>query len=115
MVAVAPRSTWIHCGSAKAEDQRVPASPSTAAVAGVPAVSVDEAATGLPCESRPTAASAVTAVATRYPTNRLATTAIAIRRRTRAIGAGSVGTMALPRLWGDDRRRALSRQSLPHP
>ena len=31
MVAVAPRSTWSHCGSLKALDQRVPVLPSTAA------------------------------------------------------------------------------------
>ena len=31
IVAFAPRSTWSHCGSLKALDQRVPVSPSTAA------------------------------------------------------------------------------------
>src|SRR4029453_6800383 len=41
-VAVAPRSTWIHCGSENADDQRVVALPSTAAEAGVPAFSVDD-------------------------------------------------------------------------
>nr|BFE76943.1 hypothetical protein GCM10020092_102440 [Actinoplanes digitatis] len=44
MAESAPRSTCSHCGSAKAEDQRVPASPSTAAVAGnTPGFSDDEA------------------------------------------------------------------------
>ena len=44
MVALAPRSTWIHCGSLNALDQRVPALPSTAADAGKAAVlSEDEA------------------------------------------------------------------------
>ncbi len=46
MVAVAPRSTWIHCGSLNALDHRVPVFPSTAADAGVVAVSVDEADAG---------------------------------------------------------------------
>src|SRR5215470_4204745 len=49
-VTVEPRSTWIHCGSLNADDQRVPVLPSTAALAGVPAFSVDDAVAGLPCE-----------------------------------------------------------------
>src|SRR5918992_4917488 len=56
MAAVAPRSTWIHCGSLKALDQRVPVLPSTAADAGVPAFSVDDAVAGRPCDSRVAAA-----------------------------------------------------------
>ena len=51
MVALAPRSTWIHCGSVKALDQRVPVLPSTAAEAGKVAFSVDDAVAGLPCDS----------------------------------------------------------------
>jgi hypothetical protein len=43
-----PRSTWSHCGSEKALDQRVPVLPSTAAEAGVPAFSVDDAVAGCP-------------------------------------------------------------------
>ena len=43
-----PRSTWSHCGSAAALDQRVPVLPSTAADGGVPAFSVEEAVAGLP-------------------------------------------------------------------
>ena len=43
-----PRSTSSHCGSEKAEDQRVPVLPSVAAVAGVPVFSVDEAVVGAP-------------------------------------------------------------------
>src|SRR4051794_33043754 len=46
MVAVAPRSTWTHWGSEKADDQRVAVLPSTAAEAGVPAFSVEEAVAG---------------------------------------------------------------------
>src|SRR5690348_13447519 len=56
--AVAPRSTWIHCGSLNADDQRVPVLPSTAAEAGKVAFSVDEAVAGRPWDSRVLAASA---------------------------------------------------------
>src|SRR5262245_24245921 len=42
-----PRSTCSHCGSLKALDHRVPLLPSTAADAGVPAFSVDDAVAGL--------------------------------------------------------------------
>src|ERR1700750_2623929 len=42
-----PRWTPSHWGSEKAEDQRVPVLPSTAAEAGVPAFSVEEAVAGL--------------------------------------------------------------------
>src|SRR5262245_50181961 len=52
MAAVPPRSTWSHCGSLNALDQRVPASPSTLAAAGVPALSADDAVAGRPCDSR---------------------------------------------------------------
>src|SRR6266849_11063112 len=38
-----PRSTWSHCGSENALDQRVPVLPSTALAAGVPAFSVEDA------------------------------------------------------------------------
>ena len=43
MDCVEPRSTWSHCGSLNWLDQRVVRLPSTAAEAGVPAFSVDEA------------------------------------------------------------------------
>src|SRR6185437_13829365 len=43
-----PRSTCSHCGSANADDQRVPSLPSVAEVAGVPAFSADEAVVGWP-------------------------------------------------------------------
>src|SRR5947208_105447 len=56
MVAVLPRSTWSHCGSAAALDQRVPVLPSTAAEAGVPPFSVDDAVAVLPWESSVSAA-----------------------------------------------------------
>src|SRR5712664_2315975 len=46
MVWLAPRSTCSHCGSENALDQRVPVFPSTAAEAGVPAFSVDDAVAG---------------------------------------------------------------------
>src|SRR5258705_4619152 len=64
MLADAPRSTWIHCGSVNCDDHRVPVFPSTAADAGVPAFSVDEAVAGLPCDSRVDAASAPVAMTT---------------------------------------------------
>jgi hypothetical protein len=66
MVAVAPRSTWIHWGSLKALDQRVPVLPSTAALAGEPAFSVDEAVAGLPWDSSVLAALAVSEVVIAY-------------------------------------------------
>src|SRR5258708_25715377 len=43
-----PRSTWSHCGSLKALDQRVPVLPSKAAEAGVPAFSIEDAVAGRP-------------------------------------------------------------------
>src|SRR2546421_532548 len=46
-VCVAPRSTWSHCGSLNAEDQRVPVLPSVALAAGVPAFSAEDAVVGL--------------------------------------------------------------------
>jgi hypothetical protein len=47
-----PRSTCSHCGSLNWLDQRVPVLPSTAAEAGVPAFSVDDAVAGLPWDSK---------------------------------------------------------------
>jgi hypothetical protein len=90
MVAVAPRSTRIHCGSLKALDQRVPVLPSTALAAGVPAFSVEEARTGLPWESSGSAARAVPDTATTKAASKAATTpAISeARSRTAAGGAG---------------------------
>src|SRR5215470_18339775 len=55
-LTVEPRSTWIHCGSLNADDQRVPVLPSTAAEAGKVAFSVDEAVAGLPWDNRVLAA-----------------------------------------------------------
>jgi len=45
---VAPRSTEIHCGSLNVLDHRVVVLPSVAALAGVPAFSVDDAVVVLP-------------------------------------------------------------------
>src|SRR6266568_3023942 len=53
-----PRSTWSHCGSLNALDQRVPVLPSVAADAGKVAFSVEDAVVGLPCDSRVAAACA---------------------------------------------------------
>ncbi len=58
MFAVAPRSTWSHCGSLNALDQRVPVLPSVALAAGKVAFSADDAVVGLPWESRADAACA---------------------------------------------------------
>ena len=52
----APRSTWIHCGSLKALDQRVPLLPSTAFAGPKLAFSVDELVAGWPWDSRVAAA-----------------------------------------------------------
>src|SRR5690242_2022576 len=46
MLLLEPRSTCSHCGSENALDQRVPVFPSTAAEAGKPAFSVDDAVAG---------------------------------------------------------------------
>src|SRR5947209_74868 len=81
MVAVAPRSTWIHCGSLNALDQRVPVLPSTAADAGVPPFSVEDAVAGRPCDSSVLAAPAV-------PTTRAAKAATV--RETAAPSASTV-------------------------
>ena len=44
-----PRSTWIHCGSLNALDQRVPALPSVALAAPSVAFSTEDAVVGRPC------------------------------------------------------------------
>src|SRR5690348_1938605 len=46
--ALAPRSTWSHCGSLQAEDHRVAREPSTAADAGVPPLSAEDAVASAP-------------------------------------------------------------------
>src|SRR5258706_7871147 len=89
-VARAPRSTCSHCGSLAALDQRVPALPSTAALAGVPAFSVDDAVAGLPCDSSVVAAPART-VETTTATPAASATAAAmairgLRRRSAKLG-----------------------------
>src|SRR5690242_9140288 len=91
-VAVAPRSTWIHCGSEKADAQRVPALPSTAALAGKVAFSVDEAVAGLPCEMTASAALAaedtVSTAAIRVAAARAAVATCRRRPRGRSGGGG---------------------------
>jgi hypothetical protein len=49
IVWLVPRSTWSHCGSANALDQRVALLPSVAFAAGKDAFSTDDAVVGLPC------------------------------------------------------------------
>src|SRR5690348_17132885 len=58
MLAVAPRSTWIHCGSLNPLDQRVPVLPSTAFAGPRLAFSLDDEVAGRPCDSRVLAARA---------------------------------------------------------
>ncbi len=85
-LAVAPRSTCSHCGSLNADDQRVPALPSTADAAGnVPAFSDDDAVAGFPCEIRGSAAAAVPTRPAGAPprTTAAATAATNERRRIR--------------------------------
>src|SRR6476660_6354683 len=64
IVAGPPRSTSSHCGSLKADDQRVPVLPSVAFAGGNEAFSTDEAVVGLPCDSSVGAACAAVLVAT---------------------------------------------------
>src|SRR3954447_17160941 len=91
MVAVAPRSTWIHCGSVNALDQRVAVLPSTALVAGVPAFSVDEAVAGLPCDSSVSAAPARTSGSTTIVATSVVAAAITPRRAARERDGGCMG------------------------
>ena len=76
MLAVDPRSTWSHCGSPNALDQRVPVLPSVALDAGKLAFSVDDAVVGLPWDSSVAAACAgPPPMMTRYAASRSAATA----------------------------------------
>src|SRR5215475_15367770 len=94
MVAVLPRSTSIQAGSAKQEDQRVPALPSKAFAGPVPAFSSHDDVAGLPWDSRVLAARASTVVATRYPARTTNTATAAKKVRERRAG------FARPRRWG---------------
>ncbi|GAA3295712.1 hypothetical protein GCM10020218_077300 [Dactylosporangium vinaceum] len=91
MVALEPRSTCSHCGSLNALDQRVPALPSTAAAAPVPAFSADDAVAGLPWEIGVSAASAERSA---RPVMNVATSVVAaaanniVRSRDRPARAG---------------------------
>ncbi len=95
-------TTWvIDCGGAEVDlqplrvgegdDQRVPVLPSTASEAGkAPAVSVEEAVAGLPCESRVSAALAPTMVIAAYPATTAATRPpIAPRRQGERLRGGA--------------------------
>src|SRR5215470_2161634 len=111
MVAVDPRSTCSHWGSLNALDHRVPVLPSTAALAGVPAFSTEEAVAGLPCDSRVAAAWAVpTAIASEASRIRISAPARTSLRVFRARRSGTVTTetMTLPHgtVW-DGRKSAL--------
>src|SRR5258707_5762740 len=85
--ALAPRSTWSHCGSLQAEDHRVVSEPSMAAEAGVLALSTDDAVASAPSAmfvsaaacagveevtaSRPATTASVTAIAVAPPVRHL--------------------------------------------
>src|SRR4051812_49220665 len=97
MLAVAPRSTWIHCGSLNALDQRVPRLPSTAEDAGKAATSEDDAVAGLPWDSR-TGAAAIAGTTTRQDVIRVTAAATNSARRWRP-GLRDEG-IASPREWG---------------
>ena len=102
-VAAPPRSTWIHCGSLNCDDQRVPVLPSTAAFAGVPAFSTEDAVTDFPWEIRESAACAEGAarpsVAATRATASVANLVPGPRRRRR--GRAFVGMVPpWPGKWG---------------
>src|SRR5262245_40139899 len=77
-LAELPRSTWSQCGSLNALDHRVPVLPSTAAAAGVPGFSTEDAVAGLPWDSSMLAAVADVA-ATAAPARSTSTVAISAR------------------------------------
>src|SRR5688572_19475642 len=96
MATVAPRSIWIHCGSEKALDQRVPALPSTAFAAAVPPFSTEDAVTGLPCEiSGPAACAVGTSGVTVAYDRSIATTVNKMMSRRRVSGLGAM-RLAVP-------------------
>ena len=92
IVAVGPRSTCSHCGSAAAWTSGCRVLPSNAAEAGVPPFSSDEDSAVLPCERRVSAAEAEKVVVTAYvATIRMAATDAKIRfRRRRCAGRAAV-------------------------
>src|SRR3954470_10708108 len=97
MATVAPRSIWIHCGSAKALDQRVPALPSTAFAAAVPAFSTEDAVTGFPWETSGVGGGAVETSGVTVAYDRSIATAVIrmmSRRRVRGVGAMRVAVPA---------------------
>jgi hypothetical protein len=83
--ALAPRSTWSHCGSEKALDQRVLVFPSTAFDAGNEAFSVDDAVAGMPCESNVAAFARLAGLAAnaKAAANATTTPTIEIRRQAK--------------------------------
>src|SRR3954468_10974838 len=95
MVAVPPRSTRSHCGSLQALPHRVVALPSTAAAAGAPPFSVEEASAGRPCESSESAACAAsTPTIARVPAS-AATTAEAMIARVLRLACGRAWSRAV--------------------
>src|SRR5687767_12852372 len=112
MAVDAPRSTRIHWGSAAALDQRVPALPSTAAEAGVPPFSVEEAVTGLPWDSSSGAAEAGEVTKVSADAVSAATASVVTRRRHRRM----VGiTTPLSKGVAGRVQRALSQRNVRRP
>ncbi len=109
--AVAPRSTWSHCGSLKALDQRVPVLPSTALDAGNVAFSSEEAVAVLPCDSSVGAARAVTAVVTRSPAARVSAAATAVP--TIRVRPGRTALLAAVTTWPNERGRKAGCMTSP--
>ena len=80
IVRVEPRSTWIHCGSLNALDQRVPALPSKALDAGKVAFSAEDAVAGRPWADVGGAAAAAAADRRRRPGTPTASSRTAVAR-----------------------------------
>jgi hypothetical protein len=109
MVCVDPRSTWTHCGSLNALDQRVPGLPSVALAAGNDALSVDDAVVGLPCDSRVPAAADEAGV----PTTAMATSADAASSN-HILRSGRIVIMTLPGLGASGVARPGTGPTAPH-
>src|SRR5215475_5730964 len=90
--ALAPRSTWSHCGSLQAEDHRVVSEPSIAADAEVLALSTDDAVASAPSATFVSAAAnAGNGEITMRPRTSASVAAIAVTRRFGRVTPGAGG------------------------
>src|SRR5882762_7520068 len=115
MLWVLPRSTCSHCGSANCDDQRVPVFPSTAAEAGVPAPSIEEAVAVL-FNARFVPVSQVAAEADRAPndgTDKAASNSVSTTNNA-ARGRAKLLLMCSPRRGVSGPERAPSGQNVAH-